>query len=88
MSPQMGEHLYDYVGGTRPDVLKWYLYVAERIKEGSNTGLKKLLEDHNTLIEQRTEWKTCQKTGRRRRIIAFWLSDAGLTMKDLKERCP
>lgn len=87
MRPPLGDHIYDFINGTREEVYKWFLYASSKIKEGTNEGLKKILIDHEELIEKRTDWKNCQKTARRKRIIAFWLSDAGLTMNDLKEKC-
>jgi len=53
-------------------------YVVEKIideldeKNNNDNFLKLTLSSHKKLIEERKDWDMCQKTVRRRRIIAMW----------------
>ncbi len=59
------------------EIQEMYLYVEKIIESSDDNNeddkwMKKTLSSHKSLIENRKDWEMCQKTVRRRMLIAMW----------------
>lgn len=81
----------DELGEECEEIEKMYNEVAQKIEISDdanfhNKWLKQTLKAHIEMIENRTDWTVCQKSVRRKRVIAMWHNTEILKIEKIKAK--